>query len=140
MSSVSAYAGHSLEFLNVYIYTRWSTDKQDSTHESQELDCREWATLNHFEVAGVFSDACSASVEVNDRDGFLHAVNALEQDDVLIIKRRDRLGRNVMVNCIAEKIVERAGARMITTDLGDVDTVESECIKGIFDQFAQFEL
>lgn len=126
--------------MRAFIYTRRSTEKQDSTHESQERDCKAWAELNGFTVLNVFRDDCSGSLEVNHRNGFLNAVNALGHGDVLIMKRRDRLGRNVMVNCIAEKIVERAGARVITTDLGDVDSIESELVKGIFDQFAQFEL
>ena len=126
--------------MRAFIYTRRSTEKQDSTHESQEQDCRNWAILNGFIVEEVFRDDCSGSLEVNQREGFLNAINALSQGDVLIMKRRDRLGRDVMVNAIAEKIIQRAGARIITTDLGDVDSIESELVKGIFDQFAQFEL
>lgn len=127
--------------MSAYIYTRRSTEKQDTTHESQELECRAWADHNGYEVSGSFHDDCSGSVEVSEREGFLNAVNALQSGDVLIIKRRDRLGRSTTVNAIADQIVERIGARIISIDLGDMTmTPEGALIKGIFDQFAAFEL
>ena len=36
--------------------------------------------------------------------------------------------------------IERQGGRIITTEIGDTDSAEGRLIKGIMDQFAQFEL
>ena len=122
------------------IYTRRSTEKQDNTHESQELECRAWAALKGYSPRAVFRDDCSGTVPVTDRQGFLAAVNELCPGEVLIIKRRDRLGRDAMVNALAESFINRQGGRIITTEIGEENTAESQLIKGIMDQFAQFEL
>jgi DNA invertase Pin-like site-specific DNA recombinase len=122
------------------IYTRRSTEKQDSTHESQEQECRAWAKLKGYHPRGVFTDDCSGSIPVNDRIGFLRAVNELKCGEVIIIKRRDRLGRDAMVNAMAESYIERQGGKIITTEIGETDSPEGKLIKGIMDQFAQFEL
>lgn len=122
------------------IYTRRSTDKQDNTHESQTIECEAWASLKGYSVRAVFSDDCSGTVPVNERPGFLAAVAELRPGEVLIIKRRDRLGRDAMVNALAESYLHRQGGRIITTEIGEENTAESQLIKGIMDQFAQFEL
>lgn len=123
-----------------YIYTRRSTITQDTTHESQERDCRAWAKHNGYQVAGVSYDDCSGSTPVDQREGFIHIVSQIKHDEVLLIKCRDRLGRDVSVNTVAESIINRIGARVVSIELGDTDTPEGQLIKGIMDQFAQFEL
>ena len=84
-----------------YIYTRRSTITQDTTHESQERDCRAWAKHNGYQVAGVSYDDCSGSTPVDQREGFIHIVTQIKHDEVLLIKCRDRLGRDVSVNTVA---------------------------------------
>lgn len=126
--------------MKAVIYTRRSTDKQDTTHASQEAECRAWAQARGYEVGSVFSDDCSGSVEVVTRPAFLEMINSLKAGDVVVIKRRDRLGRDAMGNAIAERHIEQLGARLISTCLGDVDTPEGRLLKGIMDQVAAFEL
>ena len=126
--------------MKAVIYTRRSTDKQDTTHASQEAECRAWAQARGYEVEVVFSDDCSGSVEVITRPAFLEMINCLNTGDVVVIKRRDRLGRDAMINAIAERHIEQLGARLVSTDLGDVDTPEGKLLKGIMDQVAAFEL
>ena len=105
-----------------YIYTRRSTITQDTTHESQERDCRAWAKHNGYQVAGVSYDDCSGSTPVDQREGFIHIVSQIKHDEVLLIKCRDRLGRDVSVNTVAESIINRIGARVVSIELGDTDT------------------
>ena len=123
-----------------FIYTRRSTINQDTTHESQEWECRGWAERNDYRVAAVYRDDCSGSTPVDQREGFLSVVNQMGSGDVLIIKRRDRLGRDVTVNALAESYIKRLGARVVSIEIGDTDSPEGNLIKGIMDQFAQFEL
>ena len=123
-----------------FIYTRRSTINQDTTHESQERECRGWAERNDYRVAAVYRDDCSGSTPVDQREGFLSVVNQMGSGDVLIIKRRDRLGRDVTVNALAESYIKRLGARVVSIEIGDTDSPEGNLIKGIMDQFAQFEL
>ena len=54
--------------------------------------------------------------------------------------RRDRLSRSVMNATLIEVLVERAGAKVATTDgLSDGDGPEAELIRGVLDLVSQFE-
>ena len=124
---------------SVIIYARRSTDRQDLTHDAQEAAGRLWAESRGLEVVGVFCDTCSGSVNPLERDGFSSAVEALGEEDILWVQRRDRLGRDVVANAFAQKFIEKHGARVVSGDCGDQVGPEAELMANLLDSFAQYE-
>ena len=118
-----------MTYTSIVIYTRTSTDRQELGHDAQEFDCQRWAQKRGIKVVGVYSDTLSGSTPVDQRDGFLSAVDALESGSALLMWRRDRLGRDVMINAIAESLVERVGGKVLTLDIGDSDGPEADLMK-----------
>lgn len=100
--------------MRALIYTRQSTDKQDTTQASQAHDCQAWATSNGYEVAGIYHDVISGATPVSERPAFQAMLADIQEGDTIISKRRDRLGRDVYNNAEAEQILKGLGARFTT--------------------------
>lgn len=71
----------------------------------------------------------------------LAAVSVLEKGDVLLIAKRDRIGRDPIVNAMIERAVERKKARLISAsgDVRDDDDPSSILMKRMVDAFAEYE-
>jgi len=124
---------------NAIIYTRTSTGEQQLGHEAQEAECR--ARLSHMGIATatVYSETISGSVPALNRDGFTAALSALKKSDILIMWRRDRLGRVLIDNAIAERLIVDKGARLITLDVTVENSDEGALIKSMLDAYAEYE-
>ena len=75
------------------------------------------------------------------RPGFIRLLDRLELDDVLIVTKMDRLGRNAMdVNATVEKLSKR-GVRVYCLALGGVDLTSSSgsMTMSVLTAVAQFE-
>lgn len=121
------------------IYTRTSTGEQSLGHQAQEMECRVLAERLGAEVVAVYSDTISGSVAPADRDGFISALNSLQRGDVLLMWRRDRLGRSLVNNAVAEKLTAARGARVITSDVSSEDSAEATMLKAMLDAVAEYE-
>ena len=121
------------------IYTRTSTTDQALGHEAQEAECRALAARLGAEVIAVHSDYISGSVPPAERDGFVSALAELEAGDLLIMWRRDRLGRSVIHNAVAEKLTAARGCRVVTSDVSTDDTAEGGMMRSILDAIAEYE-
>lgn len=99
-------------------YVRVSTDQQRESGlglEAQRQSIQEAserlaaASLEIFEDSGL-----SGTLELAKRPGLLDAVAALGKGDVLLVARRDRIGRDVVNVALIEREVERRGARIVS--------------------------
>ena len=125
--------------MRALIYTRQSTDDQDTTQASQAHDCERWAELHGYEIAGVFHDEISGATPAKDRQGFQALLSSIQDGDTIISKRRDRLGRDLIENAIAERLISDRGARFTTTSGIDASTAIGVVSNQIEDVFAEYE-
>jgi DNA invertase Pin-like site-specific DNA recombinase len=126
-------------------YLRVSTDQQAESGlglDGQRRAIEQAAERQGITVAATFQDAAiSGSKGIEDRPGLLDAVNALKRGDVLLVAKRDRLGRDVMVVALIERLVARKKARIISAagEGTDSDDPSAFMLRGMIDLFAQYE-
>ena len=99
-------------------YVRVSTDHQVErgvSLEAQRSVIAEAARRQGADLVGVYEDAgLSGSLGVEHRPGLLDAITALKRGDVLIVAKRDRLGRDVIAVAMIERFIARRGARVVS--------------------------
>lgn len=99
-------------------YLRVSTDGQAESGlglEAQRHACGEWCDEHGVELVGVFSDeGVSGTVEPSKREQLALALDAIKQADVFIVAKRDRIARDMVHTGMVERIVERAGAELVS--------------------------
>jgi len=122
------------------IYTRTSTQKQENGHDAQFEACQKWAESQGIEVKSVYRDFISGGAEIDKRSGFLCALQDLEKGDIFIAHKRDRIGRDVIINAVAENLIRDKGATLKTLDIESLeDTPENIFLKTLLDAQASFE-
>lgn len=123
-------------------YLRVSTSEQQNGPEAQRAEIERWCQANGVELAEVFEDRVSGAAELDKRPGLLAAIDILGSRGVglLVIGKRDRLGRDVVLCAAIERLVARKGAQVVSADnCGNGSTPEAEMLRGIVNVFAQFE-
>jgi DNA invertase Pin-like site-specific DNA recombinase len=124
-------------------YIRCSTTEQELSPDAQRAALTRWANAQGVELVGVFEDVgVSGGTVLEKRPGLLAALDALRTtgSGVLLIAKRDRLARDVVVAAMAERLVERTGARVVSADgTGLGDGPEAVMMRGIQDLFAMYE-
>jgi hypothetical protein len=91
-----------------------STDEQAESGlglAAQEAACRHSAARLGLELVSVHADEAVSSVDpIDERPGLLEAIASLTKGDVLVVAKRDRLGRDPIVVAMIEAAVRRRGA------------------------------
>ncbi|QOV93447.1 recombinase family protein [Novosphingobium sp. ES2-1] len=101
----------------VFAYCRVST--ADQTPDNQLLEIQ--AAGFKLEPRRVITETVSGSTPAMERKGFSKLIDRLEWDDVLIVTKLDRLGRNAMdVRATIERLAEM-NVRVHCLALGGVD-------------------
>jgi putative DNA-invertase from lambdoid prophage Rac len=72
-----------------FAYARVSTDGQTTANQIREIE----AAGFQVEPRRVVTETISGSSAIEQRPGFMRLLDKLEQDDVLIVTKLDRLGR-----------------------------------------------
>jgi DNA invertase Pin-like site-specific DNA recombinase len=128
------------------IYLRVSTADQAANKNglnAQEDSARSYAARNDLDVVGVFIDAdVSGSVGLEGRPAMLEAIAALGKGDVLLVAKRDRIGRlKPMAMAMIEAAVERKHARIVSAAGEGTanDDPESILMRRMVDAFAEYE-
>jgi DNA invertase Pin-like site-specific DNA recombinase len=112
--------------------------------DAQRTELEGWASrqgaklIEVHEEIGVHGDAPLA-----DRPGLVAAIDALARVNagVLVVWRRDRLGRDSVEVAMAERLVERGGARVCAaTGATNGTGPEAQLMRRIVDAFAEYEL
>jgi DNA invertase Pin-like site-specific DNA recombinase len=124
-------------------YLRCSTSDQALSPAAQRAALEAWATREGVALVAVLEDVgVSGGAPVEDRPGLLAAMAALEEHGagLLVVVRRDRLARDVMVAAVADRLVERVGARVVSVaGEGNGDDAASLLMRQIVDAFASYE-
>ena len=114
-------------------YIRVSTQQQDGQGQRAELEA-------HAELSAVYQDTCSGATPGAERPGFISALAALGKGDVLLVARRDRLGRDALDVAMIERLIKARGARIETvTGLGADETPEAQLIIRVLDLVSEYE-
>jgi site-specific DNA recombinase len=126
-------------------YVRVSTDQQAESGlglEAQEAAITVAASRLGVELARVFVDAAvSGKLAIEDRPVLLDAVATLRRGDVLLIAKRDRLGRDVVAVALIERLVAKRGARVVSAagEGTDSDDPAALLMRRLIDSFAEYE-
>lgn len=100
-----------------FAYCRVSTAEQTTENQIQEIVGAGFAVDAHRIVC----ETVSGSVAAMERPAFAKLSDRLEKEDVLIVTKLDRLGRNAMdVRATVERLAD-AGVRVHCLALGGVD-------------------
>ncbi|TES68166.1 recombinase family protein [Burkholderia cepacia] len=100
-----------------FAYARVSTSDQTATNQLREIESAGFSV----DKRRIVTESISGSVSANQRPGFAELLLKMEEGDVLIVTKLDRLGRNAMdVRATVEALAERS-IRIHCLALGGVD-------------------
>lgn len=101
----------------VFAYCRVSTADQNPDNQILEIQ----AAGFRLESRRVITETVSGSIAAMEREGFSKLMDRLDWDDVLVVTKLDRLGRNAMdVRATVERLAE-INVRVHCLALGGVD-------------------
>jgi DNA invertase Pin-like site-specific DNA recombinase len=127
------------------IYARVSGDDQAASGlgvDAQIHACRAWAVREGRGVVGPFvDDGVGGATGLDRRPALLEAVAQLEPGDVLLVAKRDRLGREPMVIAMIEAAVARKKCRIISAagEGTESDDPSAVLMRRMVDAFAEYE-
>ena len=124
-------------------YVRVSTPDQVLGIDAQRAALELWATRNGVELVAIYEDrGVSGGAAIDRRPGLMSALDALAAHGagVLLVSKRDRLARDVLVAAMADRLVERSGARIVSADgVGEGSDPSAALLRGMVDLFASYE-
>jgi putative DNA-invertase from lambdoid prophage Rac len=100
-----------------FAYVRVSTTGQTTENQVREIE----AAGFKVEPRRVIAETVSGSSVIEQRPGFMRLLDKLETDDVLIVAKLDRLGRNAIDVATTVERLAKAGVRVHCLALGGVD-------------------
>ena len=121
----------------VFAYCRVSTTDQSTENQVLEISAAGFA-INGRRIV---EETISGSVPAEQRPGFQRLMDKLEPEDVLVVTKLDRLGRNAMdVRSTVEKLAH-VGVRVHCLALGGVDLTSpaGKMTMGVIAAVAEFE-
>lgn len=121
----------------VFAYCRVSTADQTTDNQVEEIRAAGFPLEEHRIVV----ETISGSVAALERPGFAKLVDRLERQDVVVVSKLDRLGRNAMdVRATVDLLAER-GVRVHCLALGGVDLTSpaGRMTMGVIAAVAEFE-
>lgn len=124
-------------------YLRASTVKQDLSPAAQRRMISSWARANKIEVISEHLDhGVCGEVELHERPALLAALASLRERGagLLLVAKRDRLGRSVEVLVMVEREVARLGAKVAAADGGNGDSLHDKFLRRVLDAVAEHEL
>ncbi|MEX3934807.1 recombinase family protein [Paraburkholderia phymatum] len=121
----------------IFIYARVSTVDQTTDNQLREIEAAGFSV----DKRRIVTESISGSVAAAERPGFAKLLDRLEDGDVLIVTKLDRLGRNAMdVRATVERLAEM-GVRVHCLALGGVDLTSAagKMTMGVLGAVAEFE-
>lgn len=120
-----------------FAYCRVSTADQTTDNQVREIEAAGFA----IEPRRVIAETVSGSVTAMERAGFAKLVDRLEDGDVLIVTKLDRLGRNAMDVRATVEALAGQGVRVHCLALGGVDLTSAagKMTMGVLSAVAEFE-
>jgi putative DNA-invertase from lambdoid prophage Rac len=120
-----------------FAYVRVSTAGQTTENQAREIE----AAGFQVDRRRVVSETVSGSSAMDQRPGFTRLLDRLEADDVLVVTKLDRLGRNTVDVCGTVTKLEAMGVRVHCLALGGMDLTSAagKMTMGVLASVAQFE-
>jgi len=120
-----------------FAYARVSTIEQETENQIAEIKAAGFAVEQHRTIA----ETVSGSVAIAKRAGFSRLLDKMEQGDVLIVTKLDRLGRDAIDVSSTVAKLEALDIRVHCLALGGVDLTSSagKLTMGVINAVAQFE-
>ena len=131
--------------MKVYVYLRVSTDQQTESGaglSAQLNSCQNWIQSQGHSIEGVFTEeSVSGSTSLEKRPALMEAINALSIGDILIVAKRDRLGRDPIAVAMIEASINRKGAKVVSAagEGTGAEDPSSVLMRRMIDAFAEFE-
>lgn len=120
-----------------FAYCRVSTSDQTTDNQLKEIEGAGFSV----EPKRIVTETISGSVASMERPGFSKLIDRLEEGDVLIVTKLDRLGRNAMdVRATVERLAA-SGVRVHCLALGGVDLTSAagKMTMGVIAAVSEFE-
>ncbi|OSP53603.1 recombinase family protein [Pseudoruegeria sp. SK021] len=120
-----------------FAYARVSTFDQTTQNQVAEIETAGFKVEPHR----IVTETISGSVAIARRKGFARLLEKMEQGDVLIVTKLDRLGRDAIDVSSTVARLEALGIRIHCLALGGVDLTSSagKLTMGVINAVAQFE-
>lgn len=125
-------------------YIRVSSEQQAESGAglaAQRAAIEAFAKKQGIALAAIHADeAISGAAGLDDRPGLAAAIGSLRRGDVLLIPKRDRLGRDMMAVLTIERAVQKRGAVILSADgVGNGDEAADKFMRTVIDAAAAFE-
>ncbi|MCU6455497.1 recombinase family protein [Sphingomonas sp. A2-49] len=120
-----------------FAYCRVSTTGQTTDNQVREIESAGY----NVDAKRIVTETVSGSIAAMERKGFAKLVDRLESEDVLIVTKLDRLGRNAMdVRATVDRLASD-GVRVHCLALGGVDLTSAagRMTMGVIAAVAEFE-
>lgn len=120
-----------------FAYCRVSQTGQITDNQVREIEAAGFAVGKRR----VVSETVSGSSAIEQRPGFIRLLDRLEQDDVLIVTKMDRLGRNAIDVATTVGKLTTLGVRVYCLALGGVDLTSpaGKMTTSVINAVAEFE-
>lgn len=131
--------------MKAVIYLRVSTVEQADARNgllAQKDACRRCAQALGLEGGVVFSDeGISGATGLDKRPGLLQAIDFLGKGDILLVAKRDRLGRDPIEVAMIERAIARRGARTLSAagEGTDGNGPSDVLMRRLIDAFGEYE-
>ncbi len=121
----------------VFAYCRVSTSDQTTDNQVQEIS----AAGYKLAPQRIITETVSGSVAAAEREGWGRLLNKLEEGDVLVVTKLDRLGRNAMDVRASVEGLAGMGVRVHCLALGGMDLTSpaGKMTMGVINAMAEFE-
>lgn len=121
----------------IFAYCRVSTADQTTDNQVREIEAAGFL----IESRRVIAETVSGSIAAMERASFAKLVDRLEDGDVLIVTKLDRLGRNAMDVRATVEALTAIGVRVHCLALGGVDLTSAagKMTMGVLSAVAEFE-
>lgn len=121
----------------VFAYCRVSTSDQTTENQLREIAAAGFAVTPRRAV----EETISGSVAASERPGFKKLVDKMEADDILVVTKLDRLGRNAMDVRKSVETLAALGVRVHCLALGGMDLTSpaGKMTMGVIAAVAEFE-
>jgi len=120
-----------------FAYCRVSTVDQTTDNQVREIEAAGFA----IEPKRIVAETVSGSVAARERKGFTSLFDKLEDGDVLVVTKMDRLGRNAMDVRATVESLAAMGVRVNCLALGNVDLTSAagKMTMGVINAVSEFE-
>lgn len=121
----------------LFAYVRVSTNGQTTDNQIGEIRDAGF----EVQIRRVVSETVSGSLAAEEREGFRKLLDRMEEGDILVVTKMDRLGRNAMDVRATVELLAEMGVKVHCLALGGVDLTSStgRMTMSVINAVAEFE-